>query len=388
MNIKQLITYASSMLLISALSTQALLPASASSAPEKVNVQLTFNSTGLMTSSQDAIIKNGVSYLSSSLLTNYAKLEMRWDQSGNRVEFTGFDKRLAIRVGSHTGLLDGKTVELGAAPFLFKDELYLPAKFVVTALQGGAVHWESKTRTIQADHLHRYPGMSENFEGTLYSLSYDTGDLFVSSGKENKRKVANLGTGLDIVHFKFEHTSQGLVILRVFNVYGEPHLYTDDFILLLKNGSVFRQANIGFHNTFGEPALWADGKLLLNDGHTLRIIEDGTGKVLETVHLSSLMGTSGDNMVSYNVEAWYPDIALIRPTDTGFLTLVDRSTGNQTLLYKELFKWNEQQQDEVNDPMFPGDHVYFTGRSGDKLNFNHTRGNVTQKFTHTLTAEK
>ncbi|GIP27803.1 hypothetical protein J23TS9_29330 [Paenibacillus sp. J23TS9] len=341
-----------------------------------------------MISSQDAIIKNGVSYLSSSLLTNYAKLEMRWNQSGNRIEFTGFDKRLVIRIGSHTGLLDGKSVDLGSAPFLYKDELYLPAKFVVKALQGGAVHWDPKTRTLQADHLHRYPGMSENFEGALYSLSYDTGDLFVSSGKGNKQKIANLGTGLDIVHFKFEHTPQGLVVLRVFNIYGEPHLYTDDFILLLKNGSVIRQANIGFHNTFGEPALWADGKLLLNDGHTLRIIEDGTGKVLETVNLSSLMGTSGDNLVSYNVEAWYPDIALIRPTDTGLLTLVNRSTGNQTLLYKEFLKWNEQQPDEVNDPMFPGDHVYFTGRSGNKLNFNHTRGNVTQKFTHTLTTEK
>lgn len=42
------------------------------------------------------------------------------------------------------------------------------------------------------------------------------------------------------------------------------------------------------------------------------------------------MGASDNKEITYNVEALYSDITLIRPSDTGFLTLVNRSTGDKT----------------------------------------------------------
>ncbi|MEC0368961.1 copper amine oxidase N-terminal domain-containing protein [Paenibacillus chibensis] len=387
MKTKRLLTYASSFLLLSALSTTALLPASAASASTQVSIQLSFNSEGLTTVSQEAVMKNGVSYLPVYMITNNAGLQLTWDKSGQRAQFTGFDKSFAIRVGSSSGMLDGKPVDLGGSPFKKNNELYLPVKFVAKALGGGTVSWDPNKKLLQAGQLHSFKGQSATFEGTVYSVSYNTGDLYASSGGK-KVKLANLGSGLDIVHFKFDKTPKGLIVVRVSNYYGEPHLFSDECTLLLKNGSVIRQSNLSLNNTAGKSALWTDGKLLLNDGKSLRMIEDGTGNVLETIDLPGLMGSSDNQELSYAVEALDSDIALIRSTQSGILTLVDRRTGSQTELYKTFYGDDAQKIEGTTDTMFPGDRLTFTGRSGNKLNFTYSYNNETIKYNYTLADPK
>ncbi|MNN73799.1 hypothetical protein D3C81_1899500 [compost metagenome] len=123
----------------------------------------------------------------------------------------------------------------------------------------------------------------------------------------------------------------------------------------------------------------------MNDGHTLRLIEDGSGAVSETIDLARLMGTSVTEDVYYNVEALYADVALIRPGNTAFLTLVNRATGAQTLLYKELVDADRQLVLEQTDLMFPGDYIHLTARSGNKFTFTATNtGHGDDVYTYTL----
>lgn len=131
----------------------------------------------------------------------------------------------------------------------------------------------------------------------------------------------------------------------------------------------------------------AGGKLLLNDGRTLRLIKDGTGDGIETVDLARLMGTSKNNppTVYYNVEGWYSDVAVIRPGDTAFLTLVNRSTSVQTPLYKVLVDADRQRVIEQGDSMFPGDNIFLTGRTGNNLTFTgYNTGGKEEVYTYTL----
>lgn len=370
-----------------------LLMSSTMSLPTSTNaatpayVQLTFNNGGTLSLGADgnALIKNGVSYLDVSIVTT-AGLDIRWDSSHNRAEFNGWERSFAVRIGQRIGVLNGDTLDIGGTPFLYNNELYVPAKFLVKALEGNSIRWDPKTRTIVASGLHLYRGYSEMFEGAVYSASLDTGDLYVSSRKSAKHKIGNLGTQLDIVDFNFERTPGGLLILRIRNNHGEPHIHTEYFTYVLKNGSVIRQAHTDFPSTFFEPAVWSEGKLLLNDGQTLRLIDDGTGQVSEVVDLANLMGTDSSKKMYFNVEGFYSDIALIRPLDTGLLTLVNRNTCERLLLYRQFFNADRQKELEQTDVMFPGDSLRFTGRSDNKLTFTYSSGQEVVEFTHTLPA--
>ncbi|WP_025695729.1 copper amine oxidase N-terminal domain-containing protein [Paenibacillus durus] len=364
-------------------------PSTAQAEAVPAYVQLTFTNGGTLTmgSSGNAIIKDGVAYLAASTAL-IAGLKITWDQTHKRAEFTGWEKSFTVRVGSRTGVLDGKAVSIGGVPFIYNKELYIPVKFMVKALEGGTVRWDDKKRTFLANGLHLYRSYSETFEGTVYSVSLDTGELYESSRQGEKVKIADLGTNLDVVDFTFERTSGGLLLLRISNIYGEPHVNTAYFTFVLRNGAVIRKGQIAGRASFGEPAARIDGKLLLSDGRTLRLVEDGTGNVAETVDLAKLMNADATQNADtlYHVEAFYSDVALIRPSNTGLLTLVDRSTGASTLLYREFFDADRQREIEEGDPWFLGDFLRFAGRSGDTLTFTYNTGHEIVKYTHILPA--
>lgn len=58
----------------------------------------------------------GVSYFSSQILTS-SGLKLSMDATGKHAEYNSLDKKFAVRVGSRTGMLDGKTVDIGGKPF-------------------------------------------------------------------------------------------------------------------------------------------------------------------------------------------------------------------------------------------------------------------------------
>ncbi|MEI2397648.1 copper amine oxidase N-terminal domain-containing protein [Paenibacillus phytohabitans] len=361
-------------------------PASAKSVSE-VKIYFTYSSeSGISGSSAgNAQIKNGISYMPANLV-KATGIEILWNNAAKTAAFSGWNKSFSVQLGSSTGVLDGQKVPLGGTPYMSKQELYVPVKFIAAALEGGPVRWDSAKKTLLINHLHMYRSYSETFEGGVYSLSLDSGELYLTTKQNTKHKLATLGRGLDVIDFTFGHTPAGLTLLRVSNVYGEPHLHAGYYTYLLKNGSVIRQGHIDTYTSFGTAAEWSEGKLVLNDGQTLRLIEDGTGAVSETIDLPHLMGATVTKDVYYNVEAVFKDVLLVRPLDTALLTLVNRTTGEQTLLYKELLSAEGQLDVEQIDYMFPGDHIKFTKREGNVFTFtvNYLDGSKETVHTYTL----
>lgn len=313
-------------------------------------------------------------------------IEILWNNAAKTATFSGWNKSFTVRLGNSAGVLDGQKVSLGGTPYMSNQELYVPVKFIAAALEGGPVRWDPAKNTLLINHLHMYRSYSETFEGGVYSLSLDSGELYLTTKQNTKHKLATLGRGLDVIDFTFEHTPAGLTLLRVSNVYGEPHLHAGYYTYLLKNGSVIRQGHTDTYTSFGTAAQWSEGKLVLNDGQTLRLIEDGTGAVSETIDLPHLMGATVTKDVYYNVEAVYKDVLLVRPLDTALLTLVNRTTGEQIPLYKELLSAERQLDVEQIDYMFPGDHIKFTKREGNVFTFtvNYLDGSKETVHTYTL----
>ncbi|MNL30687.1 hypothetical protein D3C87_1524380 [compost metagenome] len=168
-----------------------------------------------------------------------------------------------------------------------------------------------------------------------------------------------------MVTFDFQKTAGGLIYLTISDIYGEPHINNKWYTLIIKDGMVIRQANVAYWMRYGNNIKMYGNKLILTDGQTLRVIEDGTGKVAETIDLAKLGGVDD----KYLIEGMDEDFLLIRPTQKGLLTLIDRKTGAKTLLYKELLDADQQLYAETNDLPFFGDWLEFVERKGNLLLF-------------------
>lgn len=314
-----------------------------------------------------AVIKNGVTYVDVRGIAEYAGLKMEWDKSGKRATFSGWTKSFAVRIGSQKGVLDGKVINLGGIPFKSKEDgFYLPARFVVQAFEGSNLTLNSKTNTLSASGLKTYNAFTKTFGGRTYTLVKANGDLYVSQGKDNVLKIASLESMFDWVDMKIEKTPGGLLVITITDVYGEPHINTRVLTLVFKDGSLMRKAS--FSSQFRKDAEIKpyDDQLILHDGNMLRLVQDGTAKVTTTLDLQKL----GGEEQSYYLEGIDQDILLLRGSQKGLLTLIDRHTGERTLLYKELLTAEDQKFAETNDmPSNNGDTLKFVKRSGDKLYF-------------------
>ncbi|WP_081387257.1 copper amine oxidase N-terminal domain-containing protein [Paenibacillus odorifer] len=313
-----------------------------------------------------ALLKNGVIYVDVRGIAEQAGLKMEWDKSGKRALFKGWTKSFAVRIGSQTGVLDGKAVDLGGIPFKSKEDgIYVPARFIVKVFEGSHLRLDSTTNTLLADDLKTYNVFTESFGGRTYTLVKANGDLYVSQGKDTVIKLTSLQTNFDWAGMKIEKTAGGLLVIKIIDSYGEPHINTREITLIFKNGALLRKATFAYQFRGDADFKPYDGNLILHDGNTLRFIQDGTGNVIDTLDLVKLGGEED----AYYVESIDKEIILLRGNQNGLLTLIDRQTGERTLLYKELLTAKDQEYAENNDVPFKGDTLKFVKRSGDKLYF-------------------
>lgn len=313
-----------------------------------------------------ALIKNGVTFVPMELVTKTAGLDLSWDATGKRAQFSGWQKSFAVRIGSLTGVLDGKSVKLEGAPFILRNELYLPARFVVQALNGKNLAWDAKTKTIKAGHLQSFKQYAAVHEKRSYTVVGKTGTLYVTDSKGTQHELAKLGAPIkEHISFRFEKTAGGLLLLSLSDHFGSGVLFSQQFTLVIKDGAVLQQASVLYSNRMVTNATQGNGQLLLNEGKTLRVLEDGTGKVLETINLEEL----GGGKDHYYVEYFAKDVLLLRASQKGILMLVDRESGNSTFLYKTFFDMKQQELVEKNQASFPGDFLKFVQREGNTLYF-------------------
>ncbi|WP_342561658.1 stalk domain-containing protein [Paenibacillus sp. FSL R7-0345] len=318
-------------------------------------------------STSPALLKEGVVYTNANILESAGLLASR-SGSGSRTVYTysSWKKSVTVTTASKTAKLDGQTVSLGGKSFVYKDELYLPARFVVGALGGETVSWNAKSSVYTARNLHFFSSASAVYGGVTYTVDKQTGKLYAQAPAGQPRLIANLGSELyDMIDFNFRKTDGGLLYLTIKDIYGEPHINNKWYTLILKDGMVIRQASVGYWQRYGDNVKMYGDNLILTDGKLLRVIEDGTGKVKETLDLVKLGGIDD----KYLVEAMDDDFLLIRPNQKGLLMLIDRNSGNKTLLYKELLDADQQLYAETNDIPFYGDRLEFTGRTGNLLKF-------------------
>ncbi|MBW4081194.1 copper amine oxidase N-terminal domain-containing protein [Paenibacillus sp. S150] len=316
-------------------------------------------------STSPALLKNGMTYVSAGLWES-SGLQVSWDKAHQKAQFIGWNKKIGVRIGSTMGVLDGAAVNLGGLPFMHQDQLYVPARFLVRSLGGTPVSWNAAQSLYVAQGLQTFSSASASYGGVTYTVDKNNGILYAADAAGNPRLLAKLGSELyDMLQFDFQKTPKGLVYLTITDVYGEPHINNAWYTLILKDGAVIRQDKVRYWQRYGDNVKMYGNTLVLTDGYTLRLIEDGTGKVSAAIDMAELGGESG----AYLVEGMDDDFLLIRPNQKGLLLLVERNTGKRTLLYQELLDSGQQEYAETNDIPFHGDNLKFIKREGDALLF-------------------
>ena len=342
-----------------------------------------------MNSYGPTITRQGTTFIPMSYwLVDQTGLQITWDQSGTRASLDGFINKIAVRVGSRTAMLNHKKVTLSAAPFKAmnplseKTELYLPIRFVVQVLGGTGLRVDTQNHKLIADHLQSFNVIKDTDQGTTYGVKKVNGDIYMAQGKNLAKRIASIHGTLDLANIEVSTTPKGLKIVRIGNSYGEPHINYQDFTLIFKKGMLLRQTQMDYHWIVGTNIEMYNGNIVLSDGHTLRLIEDGTGKVVDTIDLIKIGGAES----IYTVEGLQPDFILVRSIENTHLTLIDRQTGKSVVLYKKLLTAKQQEKVQYETPPVGNDdRLTYVKRNGKTLHFIYDKGSKNEKkLTYTM----
>ncbi|MGV7116388.1 stalk domain-containing protein [Paenibacillus kyungheensis] len=366
-------------------------PASASSSsfPTTYTFYLANDPKGFIVNS--TLVQNGTIFLDIRELAEDSGLTLAWDSTGQRASLNGFMKKAAIRLGSRTAMLDGKIVTLSAAPFKNKEKktnneiVYVPVRFGVQLLGGDHIQVDRQQVHVTARNIKSYDVITDVYNGSTYTLKKDGGDLYVAHGKQAPVKLVSLGIDFDSVGMEFESTAGGLLILTINDAYGEPHIHNQQVKLIFQKGKLIRKTYADFTRVNDSDIATYQDKIVLSDGKILRMIEDGTGNVVDQLDLVKLGGGSNEK---YAVEGLYDDVILMRTASKGRLLLIDRSTNQTVTLYKELLdaSWQKQISEDVDiDSFGSGDYLQFDKRVNNTFYFTFRAGSNQEKhFTYTL----
>jgi len=303
-----------------------------------------------------------------------------------RTTYFAEDKRIAIvspayrvemRLGSATATVNGEAYKLASPPKNVNGTVFVPIRFVGEAL-GVQVNWIAKEKRVNLNFEDRY---LLAVKGTLaaelaYWLDRRTGELFASKKGEAARLVADTNVKVSGAGGMSIHLSTAADVLTVTDTYGEPGLNTDIYKLVVTDGrlSLETKAHYWGIHPIRNIEWGANGSLLFVDGRTL-YETDNDGAVRAKHDLRALTGF-GDE--AFQVE-WYDDDAMVvRPHQTGWLTLIDRETGQATRLIEKVASPEQVQtylelSKLVNDAAFQyWDGLAVVGREGDTLKLKHT----------------
>lgn len=366
-------------------------PASASSSsfPTTYTFYLANDPKGFIVNS--TLVQNGTIFLDIRELAEDSGLTLAWDSTGQRASLNGFMKKAAIRLGSRTAMLDGKIVTLSAAPFKKKEKktnneiVYVPVRFGVQLLGGNHIQVDRQQVHVTARNIKSYDVITDVYNGSTYTLKKDGGDLYVAHGKQAPVKLVSLGIDFDSVDMEFESTAGGLLILTINDAYGEPHIHNQQVKLIFQKGKLIRKTYADFTRVNDSDIATYQDKIVLSDGKILRMIEDGTGNIVDQLDLVKLGGGSKEK---YAVEGLYDDVILMRTASKGRLLLIDRHTNQSVTLYKELLdaSWQKQISEDVDiDSFGSGDYLQFDKRVNNTFYFTFRAGSNQEKhFTYTL----
>ncbi len=327
---------------------------------------------------QDVVyMRNGTLYVKLNDLADRYWIQPSFDATGKRAGFNGWLKKIGVRDGSKKAIVDGKVVTMAKPAYFEKEKdskqpgVYVPFQFAIEALGGTYTGYNAKTKTVTAKNMQEPHFIYTTHHGVMYGADKNGGAVFKWDGKGKPVQILSLNTDLDASDINVETTPGGLLLITIGNSYGEPHLNSEVFQFLYKNGALIRQNHADYRPGNTDLMDKYKGKIMMNDSHTLRLIEDGSGNVVQTIDLTKLGNKGADQQ--YSIEAIYDDILLIRNAKDFELSVANIHTGHSAVLYKQVLSTSEKKivEESLTDAIqfMSADRLTFKKRTGNLLYF-------------------
>ncbi|MCR2805808.1 copper amine oxidase N-terminal domain-containing protein [Paenibacillus soyae] len=363
--------------------TTVLVPTGASAASNDVTVAV--NEGSAVEFRNAPFLLNGSAYLPLRETGALLGSATTWISDGRRIVIQNPEMRIELALGSKQAKINGKTHELRVVPYNKNGTVYVPVRFVGEAF-GATVKWDGKQRRVNLGFEAKYITAAEG--PTVYWLNRQSGELYLAEQEEPVKQVADTnGEVLDIGEFTVDPLSEDVHVLKLHDNYGEPHIHDNIYKMVLVQDQLKLETKVyyGFQSirTLDRSA---EGNALLMDGAILyEVNPDG---VIEAEH--DLQEMTGYEDASFQVEWYDAEYMVVRPSTTGWLTLIDRETGATTKLMEELLTAEQvgiyESLDKLNTEFRDWDGLKVLGREGDALKLEHYYfvGGLTTEFSYDL----
>lgn len=310
--------------------------------------------------------KSGQLYLPLKEIALSLEMHVNNNRKTKTIEVTGIQQYAKLQIGKSKAIgKDNKSISLGAPVINKKGELYVPAS-LFSKLFGVKITVKTK-KSIVYSYNAKYSMMKTG--NALFWLNTKSSDLYMGLSGQLPKRIGKLPIeDPDWLYCKAAwQIDKSTYVLDINNDYGEPHINTTWYRILIHDGEIVQQSNMsfgGFSQGFPqENIVSSHGQILMNDGHKARLYTP-EGQLAETLDLIKLGGAED----TYCIEAIEPDFLLIRPHSKGTLLLIDRKSGKQTPLYLSLLDKDSIERVEAFDFEI-NDGLKYTGRDGSILKF-------------------
>lgn len=230
--------------------------------------------------------KDGVTY--GSLFSLGSGSGLLWGMENDNTAVLKRDqKRIVVHMGSRIAEVDGREVDMGREPVWYISHLYVPIRFLASALDGEVADRDPKTGKVTVTGLNNY---TDIFYGSMLGYSFRiqaaNGNLEFTDLYTGKKDLIPLGmkdinVNTHELTLNFESTPQHLQVLFIEYTNrktGDYDLYT----LVFKNQGLIRKS-VAHGLKEKHDSFESDGTIQLIDDQNIRMIEDGSGQVLEVI---------------------------------------------------------------------------------------------------------
>ncbi|WP_211748072.1 copper amine oxidase N-terminal domain-containing protein [Paenibacillus sp. Marseille-Q4541] len=234
----------------------------------------------------ETLHKDGVTY--GSLFSLGIGAGLSWGMENDNTAFLKRDtKHIVVHMGSSIAEVDGQEVDMGKEPVWYISNLYVPIRFLASALDGEVASRDAKTGKVTVTGLKNY---TDSFHGSMrgynYMIQAAKGDLEITNAFTGKKNTIPLGikdinVNTHELTLNFNRTPKNLTIVTINyknRKTGDYDLYT----LVFKNQGMIRKS-VAHGLIESHEILQSDGTISLIDDKNIRIIDDGSGDVLEVI---------------------------------------------------------------------------------------------------------
>ncbi|WP_334073322.1 MULTISPECIES: copper amine oxidase N-terminal domain-containing protein [Paenibacillus] len=311
-------------------------------------------------------VKNGTVFLPLRDLGEMLGSVVFWNGSAKTVTMTYPELTVQLNYGTQKATVNGKTKSLSESPRVVEGRIYVPLRFL-SETTGADVKWNASKRTVSIKHSNAFvKGAGVN---CVIWLNRNTGDLYIAHPYEQKPVRAGKVEG------KFEEflsihpyiADSGDMVVTILDNYGEPHVQYAAYGVLVHGNKIVAQKKAKYFQRYEENAVAyqvhdpksnkSEERLLLTDGKTLSVY-DTQGKEVHKYDLPALGGKDE----TYAVLGAGEDYLVVRPNQTGLLTLINLDDKTTVNLAEKILKGDDLEYALNNDVPYHGDELKYLGQ--------------------------